>query len=73
MSNCELRITNENSPFAVRNSPFGLRFRLGFAKTGDAVAGFALAAFFKECGAFETLEDITFAAKCGCGAETAML
>lgn len=73
MSNCEERITNENSPFAVRHSPFGLRFRFGLAQTGDAVAGFPLAAFLEEFGALKALEDIAFAAQSGRRAEAAML
>jgi hypothetical protein len=50
-------------------SSVGLRF----AQTGDAVAGFALAAFFEERRALETLEDIALAAQGGRRAETAML
>jgi hypothetical protein len=50
-------------------SSVGLRF----AETGDAVAGFALAAFFEERRALKTLEDIALAAQRGGRAETAML
>jgi hypothetical protein len=62
-----------NSTFATLNSQFASRFRLGFAQAGDAVAGFALTALFKERRAFKTLEDIAFAAQGGRRAETAML
>jgi hypothetical protein len=48
-------------------------FRLGFAETGDLLAGFALTAFFEERGAFETLEDIALAAQSGGRAEAGML
>ena len=72
MSNYEFRITNENSPFALRHSSF-LDFRFGFAETGDAVAAFPLTAFFKKRNTLETFEDIALAAKSGRCAQTAML
>ena len=73
MSNCELRTTNENSPFALRHSPFGLHFRLGFAETRDAVAVLPLAALLEKFGALEALEDIALAAELGHRAQTGML
>jgi len=73
MSNCEQRITNEKSPFALRHSPFGLNVRLGLAQAGDAVAVLPLAAFLEEFGALEALENIALAAKFGHRAQTGML
>jgi hypothetical protein len=49
------------------------RFGFRFAEAGDAVAVFALAAFFEEFRAFKTLEDIAFAAQGGRCAQAAML
>jgi hypothetical protein len=62
------RIVNRISQIA-NGSGFGFRF----AEAGDFVAGFALAAFFEERGAFETLEDIALAAQSGGRAEAGML
>jgi len=62
-------------PIANRRSQIvnGLRFRLRFTQTGDAVAVFALTTFFEKFRAFKTLENIALAAKSGRRAETAML
>lgn len=47
--------------------------RLGLAKTGDAVAVFALTALLEEFGAFKTLEDVALATEGGSGAQAAVL
>jgi hypothetical protein len=50
-----------------------LRFGLGFAQAGDAVAVFPLTAFLEQFRAFKTLEHIPFAAQHGGRAQTSML
>jgi len=60
-------ITHHSSPITFYASGLVLR------RAGDLVTGFALAALFKERGAFETLEDIALAAQSGGRAEAGML
>jgi hypothetical protein len=62
-----------NSSLITRHSSLFLRFRLGFAQAGDAVALFPLAAFFEQFRALKTLEHIPFAAQSGSRAQTPML
>jgi hypothetical protein len=74
MKNEEFRMKKQIKFFILHSSfCLCLRFRLRLAQTGDAVAVFALTAFFEKFRAFKTLENITFAAQSGRRAETAML
>ena len=50
-----------------------LRVRFGLAEAGDAVAGFPLAALFKDFDALEALHNVAFCASGAGGPETAML
>jgi hypothetical protein len=59
--------------FRVPCSALGLSFGFGFAKAGDAVATFPLAAFFQKFDALKSFEDVAFAAESAGGAETTML
>jgi len=56
---------------------FGRKFRsgfaFGFAKAGDAVARFPLAAFFEDFEALKALEHVPFAAQSGGCPQAAML
>jgi hypothetical protein len=63
------------SQSAIRNQKPAIELRVGlrFAQTRDAIAGFALTAFFEKRRAFKTLEDIALAAQRGRRAQTAML
>jgi len=62
-----------HSALRIPNSAITLHFWLRLAQPRDAVAGFALAALFKERRALETLEDIALATEGGRRAQTAML
>ena len=61
-------LTLETLPATV-----GLGFRLGLAETRDAVAVFALTAFFQQFRAFKTFQHVPFSTQSGGRAQTRML
>jgi hypothetical protein len=74
MRNEEFKMKKQNRE-AILHFSFRLRLRVRFrfAQTRDAVAVFALAAFFEKFRALKTFEDIALAAQSGRRAQTAML
>src|SRR5438067_3109287 len=75
---CDLRFAGRarmRRPLVNRKSEIvnRLRFRLGLAQAGDAIARFPLAAFLEQGDALEALEDVTIGAGGAGRAQAAML